>query len=87
MTVTQNTNETIKIFIHEQFLYDRPEVNLTPDLPLLEERLMDSLQLMQLVVFLEEKFALRIDITDLVIENFTSINTISAFIEKLKTGH
>jgi acyl carrier protein len=87
MTVTQNTNETIKIFIHEQFLYDRPEVNLTPDLPLLEERLMDSLQLMQLVVFLEEKFALRIDITDLVIENFASINTISAFIEKLKTGH
>ncbi len=87
MTITQNTNETIKIFIHEQFLYDRPEVNLTPDLPLLEERLMDSLQLMQLVVFLEEKFGLRIDITDLVIENFASINTISAFIEKQKTGH
>ena len=36
---------------------------------------------------IRQEFALRIDITDLVIENFASINTISAFIEKLKTGH
>lgn len=87
MTLTQNTTETVKIFIREQFLYDRPEVTLTSDLPLIEERLLDSLQLMQLVSFLEEKFGFRIDITDLVIENFASINTIATFIEQQKVGH
>ena len=82
--MTQSTTEIIQTYIRERFLYDRPEVPLTPDLPLIEQRLIDSLQLMQLVQFLQERFGIEIDIMDLVVENFTSIDTMAAFVQKLK---
>ncbi len=76
--------EIIQAFIRERFLYDRPEAVLTPDLPLIEQRLIDSLQLMQLVQFLQERFSIEIDIMELVVENFATINAMAAFVEKQK---
>lgn len=84
MTQTQPTAEIIKAYIREQFLYDRPEINLTPALPLVEERLIDSLQLMQLVQFLQERFGIWIDISDLVVENFATIAAMATFVEQHK---
>ena len=83
-TDIESSTEIIQTFIRERFLYDRPEIALTPDLPLIEQRLIDSLQLMQLVQFLQERFGIEIDIMDLVIENFSSIDTMAAFVQKLK---
>ncbi len=85
--MTQDTESTIAIieaFIRERFLYDRPDTVLTPDLPLMEQRLIDSLQLMQLVQFLQERFGLQIDIMDLVFENFASLDAMAAFVTKQK---
>lgn len=83
-TQIESKTEIIQAFIRERFMYDRPEIALTPDLPLIEQRLIDSLQLMQLVQFLEERFRILIDIMDLVPENFASIATMAAFVEKQK---
>jgi acyl carrier protein len=83
-TPEQTTADIIKSYIRERFLYDRPEVVLTAELPLIEQRLIDSLQIMQLIQFLQEKFAITVDITDLVLENFTSIETIAAFVQRQK---
>lgn len=83
-TEMDSTAEVIQAFIRERFLYDRPEVAITHDLPLIEQRFIDSLQLMQLVQFLQERFGIFIDITDLVIENFISIDTMAAFVQKQK---
>jgi len=85
--MTEDTESTIAIieaFIRERFLYDRPETVLTPDLPLIEQRLIDSLQLMQLVQFLQEKFELRFDIMDLVFDNFASLSAMANFVSKQK---
>lgn len=46
----------IKHYIAEQFLYDRPEISLTDDFPLIEQRVIDSLQIVQLISFLQEQF-------------------------------
>jgi acyl carrier protein len=83
-TETQPTAKIIETFIRERFLYDRPDAQLTPDLPLIEQRLIDSLQLMQLVQFLQERFGIWIDVTDLMVENFATIDTMAAFVERLK---
>jgi len=83
-TESESNAEIIRTFIRERFLYDRPEVTLTADLPLVEQRLIDSLQLMQLVQFLQDRFGIAIDIMDLVVENFASIDTMAAFVEKQK---
>jgi acyl carrier protein len=83
-TETQSTAGIIENFIRERFLYHRPDIQITPDLPLIEQRLIDSLQLMQLVQFLQERFGIWIDVTDLMVENFATIDTMAAFVEKLK---
>lgn len=81
-TQTQSTSEIIETFIRERFLYDRPETVLTPDLPLIEQRLIDSLQLMQLVQFIQERFGIWIQVTDLVAENFSTIAAMTALVQK-----
>lgn len=83
-TATESTADVIETFIRERFLYDRPEIALTHDLPLIEQRLIDSLQLMQLVQFLQERFGIFIDMMELVVENFTSIDTMAAFVDGKK---
>jgi acyl carrier protein len=81
-TAIQSNAEIVTAFIRERFLYDRPDVYLTPELPILEQRIIDSLQLIQLVQFLQERFAINIDITELVVENFSSIEVIAALVAK-----
>ena len=83
-TQTESTADVIETFIRERFLYDRPEVALTHDLPLIEQRLIDSLQLMLLVQFLQARFGIEIDIMDLVVENFASIDTMATFVQAHK---
>ena len=79
---TQSNAAIIKEYIRERFLYDRPEVTLTQDLSLIEQRVIDSLQIMQLVQFLQERFNIWIDIIDLVVENFASIDSMAAFVQR-----
>lgn len=74
----------IKHYIAEQFLYDRPEISLTDDFPLIEQRVIDSLQIVQLISFLQEQFGFIFNAEELVLENFVSINTIVALVQKQK---
>lgn len=54
---------------------------LTLESLLLEEKMMDSFELIQLVAGIEEKFSISIDIKDLTSQNFASINTIMMMVE------
>lgn len=74
----------IQHYIAEQFLYDRPEINLTDDFPLIQQRVIDSLQIVQLITFLQEQFGFIFDAEELVLENFVSIHTIAALVQKQK---
>ena len=48
----------------------------------------DSLQIVQLVIDLEEEFSIELDDEDLLFENYENINTIAKMIEsKLKTDN
>ena len=55
---------------------------LDVDLNLLESGMLDSVALMDLVFWAEDRFNLTFDIEDLVPDNFATINAISAFITK-----
>ena len=54
---------------------------LTLESLLLEEKMMDSFGLIQLVAGIEEKFSISIDTKDLTSQNFASINTIMMMVE------
>ena len=80
----EQTTEAIKQYIYEQFLYDRPEVVLTNDIQLIEQRIIDSLQIIQLINFLQDNFGIMIELEDLRLENFFSLDTITKLVSKQK---
>jgi acyl carrier protein len=70
----------ISDYIGREIVQDPAQLPLSNETPLLEEGILDSLGLLQLVVFLEERFGITVDETDLVPENFASVETICAYL-------
>ena len=66
--------EKIKNFIVENFLFG--ERGLKDDEPLFESGIIDSLGLIKLLAFIEENFNVSIDMSEIMIENFNTVNDI-----------
>ena len=75
------TKETIKTFIIENFLFGS-EDGLKDETSFLEEGIIDSTGILELVTFLEEEFSIAIEDEELVPENLDSINNVTAFLER-----
>jgi acyl carrier protein len=73
---------TIKQYLLETVLYDRPGLELTNHFPLLEAGLLDSLQIFNLVTFLQTRFGVTIPPTELLPENFASIQALAALVQR-----
>ncbi|MBA3628074.1 MAG: acyl carrier protein [Actinobacteria bacterium] len=73
--------DEIASFILLEVLADEQGDALQPDTPLLNG-LIDSWALMQLVVFLEDRFNLTVEPEEIVDANFHSLEAISAFVEQ-----
>lgn len=80
----EQTKNTIKAYIAQQFLYDKPEMHLTDDFLLIQQGAIDSLQIIKLISFVQEHFDIQIEIEDLILENFASISAIAALVQKQK---
>jgi len=73
-------HETIKNFIMTEILAEQGPIALADTSPLIDSGIIDSLGIMALMGFLEEKFSIRISGDDLVPENFESVMKISALV-------
>ena len=58
-------------------------VALNLDTQLLEQQLLDSMELLQLVIALEKEFAISIPLEELTAENFATIGSIGNLIEQV----
>ena len=58
------------------------QVIVSPDTPLLETGLLDSINLVGLLQFLEERFALTVPDSDIGAELFTTPATLAAYVER-----
>ena len=74
------TNE-LEIFVLNELAVDRDMKSIAPDEDLLMQGIIDSLGIMRLSAFMEEKFGIQIADRDMVPENFQSINSLKGFIE------
>jgi acyl carrier protein len=70
----------INDYISREFVQDPALLPLANDASLLDSGILDSLSLLRLKVFLEERFGITIGSTDLLPENFASVNTICAYL-------
>ncbi|MBV8091828.1 MAG: acyl carrier protein [Acetobacteraceae bacterium] len=77
-------NVRIKQFVIEEFLPDVPEGDLTEDFDLIENGVIDSLGLLKVIAWIEDEFGVLIEVDEMVPENFSTIGTISAFVERTR---
>ncbi|MBE0584341.1 MAG: acyl carrier protein [Desulfofustis sp.] len=76
----------IRAFIFENFLFDANDDALQNDTSFLEQGIIDSTGVLELVDWLEEQFALSVEDEELVPENLDSVNALVAFIDKKKSS-
>jgi acyl carrier protein len=80
-----NSTEVILEWIRTNCIRgDSPGVD--PDSKLLESGVLDSLQVVQVVGFVESHFGVSVDLEDLTPENFESARRIAALADRLRPG-
>ena len=77
--------ERIRSFIIENFLFGNDE-GLNDDSSFLDEGIIDSTGILELVSFIEEKFSITVNDEDLVPENLDSISNVVAYLERKIDG-
>jgi acyl carrier protein len=70
----------INDYVSRELVQDPALLPLADDTSLLETGILDSLSLLKLVVFLEERFGIAMGDTDLLPDNFASVNAICAYV-------
>ena len=76
----------IRSYILENFMYSKDESKLPRDLSLIDNGIMDSTGALELVGFIEEHFAVKVDDTDLIPDNFDSVAKITGYIIRRQSG-
>jgi acyl carrier protein len=71
----------IREFVIENFLFGNAN-GLEDDTSFLEEGIIDSTGVLELVTFIEEKFKIEVDDDELVPENLDSINNVVSYLER-----
>ncbi|MGZ4034524.1 MAG: acyl carrier protein [Bacteroidia bacterium] len=74
--------ETVKKFVKERFLKNSDEKELTYSTPLISGGLIDSILVMQLVVFLEQTYHFEFQAHEVDRDNLDTIDIIADFVVK-----
>ena len=77
-----NVEAEIRNFILENFLFDQNEDELENDASFLDEGIIDSTGILELVAFIEETYSIHVEDEELIPENLDSVNKVVSFIEK-----
>jgi acyl carrier protein len=70
----------INDYISKELVQDPALLPLSNDTSLLETGVLDSLSLLKLVLFVQERFGIAVDDVDLVPEHFDSVDAICAYL-------
>ena len=80
--MSDETRTAIRTFIVENFLFGDDSQPLPADLSLIDNDLIDSTGILELVGFLEERFAITVADADIVPANLDTIERIAGFIAR-----
>jgi acyl carrier protein len=78
--------KVINDYISQELVPDPALLPLADETPLLDSGILDSLGLLRLVVYLEERFGITMDDADLLPENFASVNSICTYLRAREPG-
>ena len=75
----------IRTFVLDNFLFTNDESRLKNDVSFLEEGIVDSTGVLELVMFVEEKFDVTVEDEDIVPENFDSVSQLANYVRHKTT--
>jgi len=78
---TTNTEELLRDFIVAEFGHKLEKPDFSADLDLLGEGVIDSMGVMQITTFLEEELGLTVEDSDIVPDNFRSLESLIGFVK------
>jgi len=76
-----NNIDKVRAFIVENFLFG-DDSSLKDDSSFLQEHIVDSTGILEIINFLEEEFSIKINDDELLPENLDSLNNIDAFVKR-----
>lgn len=76
------TKETIQAYVAENFLFSSNGFELSDDASLLDEGIVDSTGVLELVLFVEERFDIEVLDNEIVPDNFDSVNNLTSYIQR-----
>jgi acyl carrier protein len=77
-----NLKEELRQYILSEFLPGESAANLRDDTPLRTSGVLDSMQIVKLVVFLEKRFGIEVDAYEASVQNLDSIDRIATLVER-----
>ena len=81
---TTDIDQEVRTFLTESFLFGRGEA-LTDDVPLLGN-VIDSTGVIELIVFLQERFTITVGDEEVTTDNLGSVKNVVAFVEQKLRG-
>jgi acyl carrier protein len=82
----QSIEEIVRQHIAENILFNSKNYPFSDDASLLENSIIDSMNVMELVVFLEERLGLQIEDHEIVPENFDSVSCLAEFARRKQSS-
>jgi acyl carrier protein len=76
------TKGKIRNYIAENLLFSQNGYGFPDEASFLEEGIVDSMGVMELVAFIEEKFEITVEDHEITPENFDSVERLDAYIQK-----
>lgn len=70
----------LRLFLEENFLYMRGDFDLKNDTSLVRSGIIDSMGVVELLFFIEEKFGVQVADEDVTEENLGTINAVAGYI-------
>ncbi len=81
-----STGDALREFFRDGLHWDERSQPLTDDLSLIDSGAVDSMGILMLATFLEERFAIEVRDEEIVPENFGSLAALTAYVERKRTG-
>jgi acyl carrier protein len=77
-----NAKDQVRQYIAENFLFSDDGCSLPDDASFLEEGIVDSTGVLELVMFVEQEFNIAVSDDEIVPENFDSVNRLATYIRR-----
>jgi acyl carrier protein len=84
--MSDDIKKEVRSFIIENFLFGDDAYPLEDSLSLIENDLIDSTGILELVSFLEERFGVALSDAEIVPDNLDSLDRIAAFVTRKRTA-